>query len=270
MDTSHASWEVLVMVKRWLHIHVVVALVFCAGTVLAGPDETATSPEFSRGPSLDALKRGFVATDNGDHEAAYGHYRTALEKASDSELRFQAYFALGSTASALGRYEEAKGYLNEALAIKPDSATVVYSLGLVAKEIDGFQQAASLFTRASVLDPKLVEAQVELGIVYEILGMHTEAAEACWRAVELRPDEERALLCLGVARYHLELYEGAAQAFEAVIEQNPGSAHAHYSLGLCRLYLEDRDGAMNEYRALRSLDEDMARDLFSRINPPEE
>jgi tetratricopeptide (TPR) repeat protein len=270
MDAAFDILEVVVMANRRLMIGVVAALMVVSGMVFAEPEEPDSSQEYSRSPSLDALKRGFVATDQGNHEEAYGHYQTALEAASTSELRFQACFALGSSASALGWFDEAKHYFNQALEIKPDNASVVYSLGLVAKEIDGFQQAASLFARAAVLDPTLVEAQVDLGIVYEILGMHTEAADACWRAVELRPDEIRALLCLGVARYHLELYQGAAQAFEAVIELDPASAHAQYSLGLCKLYTDDRDGAMTQYRALRLLDEDMARDLFSRINPPEE
>jgi tetratricopeptide (TPR) repeat protein len=240
------------------------------GTVFAASEEPDSTQEYSRSPCLDALKRGFVATDQGNHEEAYGHYQTALEAASTSELRFQSYFALGSAAFALGRFDEAKENLNQALAIKPDNAAVIYSLGLVAKQVDGAQRALSLFARAAVLDPTLVEAHVELGVLYEILGMHTEAADACWQAVELRPDEIRALLCLGVSRYHLELYEGAAQAFETVLELDPASADARYSLGLCKLYLEDREGAMAEYRALRQLDEVMARDLFSRINPPEE
>jgi tetratricopeptide (TPR) repeat protein len=72
-----------------------------------------------------------------------------------------------------------------------------------------------------------------------------------------------------VARYHLQLYEGAAQAFEAVIEINPENSRAHYSLGLCKLYIEDREGAMAEFRTLKTLDPELAKDLFSRINPPE-
>ena len=132
METARKGAEVVVMVKRWLLSGVVMALVLTGGMVSASVDDGDTPQEFSRRSSLEALKRGYLATENGDHEEAYGHYKTALETAADSELRYQAYFALGSAASALGQFDEAREHLNRALEIKPDSATVVYSLGLVA------------------------------------------------------------------------------------------------------------------------------------------
>jgi tetratricopeptide (TPR) repeat protein len=242
-------------------------LVFLLGLPAAASGKPET--ELGKSPSLDALKRGYVASDRGDHEEAYTHYRSALELASNSELRFQAYVGLGSTAAALGELDDARQNFERALEIRPNNAETLFSLGLVAKRQGEIQEAATLFATAAVRDPSLAEAMVELGVVYEILGRHEEAADACWRAVSIIPEDEGALLCLGVARYHLGLYEGAAQAFEAVIEQNPASPRARYGLGLCRLYQEDLDGALTEYRALKPLDSELARDLLLRIYPPE-
>ena len=123
MDTALENLEGEVMANRRLMVGVVAALLVYAGTVAALPEEPDSSQGYSRSPCLDALKRGFVATDQDDHEEAYGHYQTALEIAPTSELRFQASFALGSSASALGWFDEAKHYFNQALEIKPDSAT---------------------------------------------------------------------------------------------------------------------------------------------------
>ena len=186
---------------------------------IAGTDETDSSQEYSRQPSLDALKRAYLAVEKGDHEEAYAHFQTALNEASNSSLRFQAHVGLGSAAAALGRLDEGREHYEKALEIKPENADILFSLGLVAKEQGRYQEAVSYFAKAAVRDATMGEALVELGVVYEILGLHTEAADACWKAVSVIPNDERALLCLGVARYHLELYEGAAQAFEAVIEQ---------------------------------------------------
>lgn len=256
--------------RKWFVIELVVlVLVFAVGLSAAGSNETDPSQNISSSPSLDALKRGYVATEKGDHEEAYTHFHSALEHASNRELRFQAYVGLGSASVALGRLDDARENFEQALAIRPNNAETLFSLGLVAKEQDRYQEAVSLFANAAVRDPTLGEALVELGVIYEILGRHEEAADACWRAVSVIPDDEGALLCLGVARYHLGLFDGAAQAFEAVIERNPDNPRARYSLGLSKLYLEDLEGAMAEYRALKPLDPALARDLLTRIPPPE-
>jgi tetratricopeptide (TPR) repeat protein len=252
-----ANWRLLVISTAVLLITV--------GTSVAGPSETDSAQQPGRSPSLDALKRGYFASEKGEHEEAYSHFQIALEQASTSELRFQAHVGLGSAAAALGRLEEARENFEQALVLRPDNAETLFSLGLVAKQQNRFQEAASLFANAAVRNPSLSEAMVELGVVYEILGRHEEAADACWRAVTVKPEDQGALLCLGVARYHLGLYQGAAQAFEAVIEMNPDSVRARYGLGLAKIYLEDNEGAMVEYLALKPLDPDLAKDLYLRI-----
>jgi len=251
------NWRLLVTLAA--------ALLITVGQAVAGPNDTDSNQQQGRSPSLDALKRGYSASEQGEHEEAYNHYQDALENASTGALRFQAYVGLGSAAAALGQLDAARDNFEQALALRPDNAETLFSLGLVAKEQDRFQEAASLFANAAVRDPSLSEAMVELGVVYEILGRHEEAADACWRAVTVSPENQGALLCLGVARFHVGLYEGASQAFEAVIELNPDSPRARYGLGLAKLYLDDNEGAIAEYVALKLLDPELARDLYLRI-----
>ncbi|MCG6949776.1 MAG: tetratricopeptide repeat protein [Acidobacteria bacterium] len=245
------------------------ALILFTALGWAGLPGSTTGQEPGRSPSLDALKRGFVAAEKGDHEEAIVHFGVALERASTSELRFQALVALGSAETALGRLEPARKHFEQALEIKPGHAEALFSLGLIAKGEGKYQEAISLFAAAAVRDPSLGEALVELGVVYELLERHEEAAEACWKAVTVLPEDRGALLCLGVARYHLGLYQGAAQAFEAVIEMEPDNIRALYGLGLAKLYLEDFDGAMEEYLSLKPLDAALARDLLLRIPQPD-
>ncbi len=254
-----------VSANRLIIVTLVAALAVTGGPAIADPDETDSPQHLGRSPSLDALKSGYSASEKGENEEAYTHYRRALELASTSELRFQAYVGLGSAAAVLGRLDEARDNFEQALTLRPDNAETLFSLGLVAKKQKRFQEAASLFANAAVRNPSLAEAMVELGVVYETLGRHKEAADACWRAVTVSPEDESALLCLGVARYHLGFYKGATQAFEAVIERNPDSARARYGLGLAKIYLEDYDGAIAEYLALEPLDPGLAKDLYLRI-----
>jgi tetratricopeptide (TPR) repeat protein len=257
--------EVLVSAHWRLYFTLAAVLLISVGVVVAGPNETDSDQQQGRSPSLDALKRGFTASENGEHEEALTHFQTALELASTGELRFQAYVGLGSAAAALDRLDAARENFELALALRPNNPETLFSLGLVAKEQDRFQEAASLFANAAIRDSSLSEAMVELGVVYEILGRHEEAADACWRAVTVSPEDQGALLCLGVARFHLGLYEGAKQAFESVIDQNPESTRALYGLGLAKIYLGDFDGAMEEHRALKPLDPELARDIRLRI-----
>lgn len=258
------------MVSRGVIIGVVLlTLAVGLGWSLVVSAEIDGAQNPGKSPSLDALKRGYLASERGDHEEAFTHYQKALEFASTSELRFQAHVGLGSASAALGRLDDARQNFERALEIRPDNAEVLFSLGLVAKRQGELEEAATCFANAAVRDPSLGEALVELGVVYEVLGRHQEAVDACWRAVSVIPDDEGALLCLGVARYQLGLYEGADQAFEAVIEQNPDSSRARYGLGLSRLYQDDLEGAMAEYRALKPLDAELAGDLLLRIYPPE-
>ena len=253
------------MLSLRLFVILATVLLVTVGPGIAGPVDADSTEEKGRSPSLDALKRGYTARENGDHEEALAQFQSALQSASNSELRFQAYVGIGSAAAALGRLDAARENFENALALRPDNPETIFSLGLVAKEQDRYQEAASLFANAAVRDPSLSEAMVELGVVYEILGRHEEAADACWRAVTVTPEDQGALLCLGVARYHLGLYEGAAQAFESVIEQNPESARARYGLGLCKIYIEDFEGAREQYQALKPLDPELARDILLRI-----
>lgn len=223
--------------------------------------------EFGSGSTLENLRRGYGAMEEGDYEAALVHYTAAAERTGAPELRFQAYLGVGSATSALARTDEARTAYEKALAIKPGDPDALYSLGLVAKDQGRHEEAVALFADAAVRDPGFSAALTQLGIVYEILGRHEQAADACWRAYSASSEDLEALVCLGVARYHLELYGEAGQSFTAVLAKDPENARARYGLGLCKVYGDDRDGAIQEYVKLKKLDLDLARDLYERIFP---
>jgi tetratricopeptide (TPR) repeat protein len=245
----------------------VLAVVLAAASLAAVGEVRAQDVGLGSSPALDQLKRGYTAMGEGAYEAALEHYRTALERATTSELRFQANLGIGSAAAALGRFEDAHLALETALEIKPTSSEALLALGELAKARQRWEEAASFFAEAAVNDPRLVEALTQLGVVYEHQGRHREAADVCGRAVALRPEDEEAQLCLGVARYHLGQYAEASRWFAAVVERNPGNARARYGLGLAQLYLEDRDGAETSLAELEKLDPVLARDLRERLNP---
>ncbi len=231
---------------------------------LAASSSAQVDPERSGStPSLDQLKMGFGAMEEGRYEDALDHYRLAFERTTISELRFQAQLGMGSAAVALGRLSDARSSYELALEIRPGHAHTLFFLGQVAKNQGRYEDAVTLFANAAVRDPAIIEALIELGIVYAHVGRHRDAADACGRAVVAQPGHEVALLCYGVALYHSDLYPEAAEAFTTVTEINPDNPRAHY--GLAKLFGDDRDGAITEYGLLRALDPDLADDLYDRI-----
>ena len=81
---------------------------------------------FGIGSALEDLRRGYGAMEDGDYEAALGHYTMAADRANTQEQRFQAYLGIGSATSALARPDEAQAAYEEALAIKPGDPDALY------------------------------------------------------------------------------------------------------------------------------------------------
>ena len=246
-----------------------IGLLLLVMMTLTAPSPAQSNPDrLGSTPSLDQLRMGLGAMEEGRYAAALDIFRLALERATTSELRFQSYLGMGSAAAALGRSDEARSSYEAAFEIRPGHAQTLYFLGQVANDQGRYEDAAALFANAADRDPDMIEALVELGVVFSRLGRHREAAEACGRAVAARSGDETALLCYGVALYHLGLYPEAAETFTTATEVNPDNPRAHYGLGLAKLFGDDRDGAIVEYGLLRALDPDLAADLNGRIFSP--
>ena len=60
--------------------------------------------------------------------------------------------------------------------------------------------------------------------------------------------------------------EKAVVLYKKTIRINPDDVSAHYPLGLAYLILNDRDSALEQYTILKTLDTEMANELFNKIN----
>ena len=70
---------------------------------------------------------------------------------------------------------------------------------------------------------------------------------------------------LGIAYYNVGRYREAAEAFRKAISLKPEYAAAHFGLGATCVALGDRGAALKQYKILKSLDTDLARNLFNGI-----
>ena len=98
--------------------------------------------------------------------------------------------ALGYTlADQTDRYPEALGYIERALALKPDNAAILDSMGWVQYRLGHLREAEEYLRRAHQITPD-GEIAAHLGEVLWALGERTEARDVWQRALTAEPDSE--------------------------------------------------------------------------------
>ena len=60
-------------------------------------------------------------------------------------------------------------------------------------------------------------------------------------------------------------YQDAVAAYQQAIRLKPDYADAYYNLGWTYVILSDRGSALEEYKILKTLDQNLAEQLFSLI-----
>lgn len=236
----------------------------CLVLMLGGSAREGTAQDDS-GLALDALKQAYAALDDDDPDAAETAFRSALDRANTSELRYNALFGLGSVLAATARGAEAEPVLAEAAALRPDRAAVWVLLGDVRRGLQRPEGAARAWTAALTADPDQPDVYVKLGVLYEELGQHGAAESTFSRGALRFPRDPEMLLGLGVARLHAGRASEAAAAFRAALQVAPDSPRAVYGLGVAQLEMGDRDGAAATHARLVPLSEELARDLADRL-----
>ena len=109
------------------------------------------------------------------------------------------------------------------------------------------------------INPDFEWAHSKLGLAYLKSGMHKEA-------IRINPDDAYTYFGLGAVYGTLGMHEKAIEAYKQAIRINPDFALAHYNLGYAYVLLNDRSSALEHYKVLKSLDSEMANELFDYIN----
>ncbi|MFQ5788843.1 MAG: tetratricopeptide repeat protein [Acidobacteriota bacterium] len=156
-----------------------------------------TAREASRSPELAPRAFHLMALahhEQLEYEAAESAYRDALSHgAHTAEL----YHDMGNLFSVMGRLDEAKEALAQALERKPDLPGAHLQLGIVSLNLRDYTAALDYLSRAVELLPESVEAWYQKGIVESPQG-NPEAAVNSWqRALAIDPDQPRLYYRLG-------------------------------------------------------------------------
>ena len=198
----------------------------------------------------------------GDYEKALPYF---VEAVKQNPRHAEAYLLIGYCNGNLGRYQEALEAYKQSIRIKPDYAHAYLGLGWIYQLLGRYTEEIEALKQAIRINPDLAEAHSMLGLVYQLLGRYTEALEAYKQAIRIKPDFAEAHLCLGMTYGKLGRYAEAIEALKQAIYIKPDYAEAHYYLGIIYLLVGDNGSALNEYKILKTLNQDLANQLFNKI-----
>lgn len=148
---------------------------------------------------------------------------------------FNDVFQLGVALFQIGRLAEARQYLEQAVALKPDSAEarrflrrVDFGEAVAAIEARQYARAVELLTRVVGDDPTNAEAWYNLGLAQLFADRLREAETSFKRSAELRPAGWEAHQRLGYIYEKSERYQEALRSYSRALElhQDPALAES--------------------------------------------
>jgi tetratricopeptide (TPR) repeat protein/SAM-dependent methyltransferase len=182
---------------------------------------------------------GIIALQRGQPQAAVDVLARALavnDRAPD--CHYNMAFAL----QALGRLDDAIGFYQQTIRLKPDYVEAHTNLGNALKGNGRLSDAAASYERVIGLAPS-AEAHYNLGNVLVPLGRLDEATTHFQRALVLKPDLVGAHNNLANALVAQRRPDDAVIHFQRALELDPSLVEAHVNLGATLLELGKLDAA---------------------------
>jgi tetratricopeptide (TPR) repeat protein len=139
--------------------------------------------------------------------------------------RAAALHAAGIAHMQAGRYLEAQGCCERALAADPAHSDSLHLMGLLSLQAAQYDHAVEWIVRAIRLDPRAVYL-ASLGTALHRQGRHDEAVNALDKAVQLRPDDAELWTALGTMLEEAKRPSDAALCFEHALKLDPRQLEA--------------------------------------------
>lgn len=124
---------------------------------------------------------------------------------------------------------------------------------------------AGVFEQVVKVDPDNADACRFLAGYYMDSGSYEKAANVLRQVVKIDPNDACAYSMLGDAYWNCNRYEDAITAYKQSKVLNVDDPRVRYQLALAYLEMGDKDSAMDEYKILKSMDKELANELFGVI-----
>lgn len=148
-----------------------------------------------------------------------------------------------------------------------DLGTAYYtSAGRYGLHDFSLEAAAASFQRAINLKPDYAQAYWYLGLSLDGLRRYEEAINAHKEALKAKPDSAETYNSLGLTYKALKRFSEAIEAFNRSISLKPDFVAPQYHLGMVYLDLGDRESAMKQYKILKEISPEQAKEFRYLLN----
>ncbi|MFH1228530.1 MAG: tetratricopeptide repeat protein [Planctomycetota bacterium] len=143
---------------------------------------------------------------------------------------------------------KAEGYLNKALAIRPQYAEAYFTLGNIKRHKRNWEGALAEYTNALRINPDYADVYCNRGCTRQDKGDLDGAMEDYNKALRINPAFTMALNNRGNVKGKQGDIDGAIEDYTKVLEINPNQTEAYINRGHLRLaYKKDLNGAMEDF-----------------------
>ena len=264
-----------------------------------------TVSEWTYGKSLDKpsvaetlCRKGFEFSVDGQYDRALKFYEEATTK---DPTNTQAWHGLGHCYDGLGKPDRVISVYERAIQIHPEDPELRFELGNYHYKMGQLEEAAAAFENATRIDPDYAEALSRLAIVQTELKQYDEAVENHMEVIRVHPDSSPAYYNLAVTLSHQNQLEKAIDAYRTAVKLDPENVYAfhnmgvlqarmdqpdaaieshkqvirikpdhapsHYQLGKAFIATGNKPDALDQYSILRSLNSELAKELFAILYP---
>ena len=204
---------------------------------------------------------GFVLQDLGRYAEALGSYDQALALKPDFA---EAHSNRGSVLIELGRYDEAVASFDKAIAIQPRYAAALVNRGIALGALHRHAEAVMSYDRALAIWPDSIEALTRRAVALLVLKRHAEAVASYDRALALKPDLADAHNNRATALIELKRYEEALASCDRALALDPDYVEAHYNRGAALNDLKRPREALASYERVLAINPDHVEALNNR------
>ncbi len=197
---------------------------------------------------------GSSATQLGKLDEAITAFQSAI---SLNPNHANAYYNMGVVLQNLGQHEKAIDKYKKALSIKPDSHEAYYNIGIALKDLGQLDNAINAFRKGLSIKPDYAEAYNNKGIALQGLDKLEESVRAYQRALSIKPDYAEAYNNMGTALQEQDKLEEAMGAFDKALSIKPDYAEVILNASALINQLADTaflDEELNERLDLQSFD----------------
>ncbi len=170
----------------------------------------------------------------------------------------QAWYLLGAAHRALGRLDDARISLQQAVSVSPGHADAHNHLGVVLAQQGYMDEAVASFQRGLKLKPDNSEMLNNLGLALLKQDKPGEAIAAFQQALNVRPDDAKARHNLNRALREQGHFEELLASQRQTVGQRPDSAQAHNDLGLTLYEQSKLDESVAAFRQALVVQPDFA------------